>query len=83
MFQWNKVKYKGLAKFQAGAGQDGQSAFADPLFVNPSAANFDLQAGSPALGAGEDLGAAIVGTVDLAGNPRVAGGKISIGAYQQ
>jgi hypothetical protein len=38
--------------------------------------------GSPAIGAGTNLGAAVVGTVDFAGNPRVQNGAISIGAYE-
>jgi hypothetical protein len=83
VFQWNKVKYKGFSKYQAATGQDAHSLFADPLFISTTLPNLDVQASSPALGAGSDLGAAVVGTVDVVGNPRVVDGTISIGAYQQ
>ena len=42
-----------------------------------------VQAGSPALSAGTNLGPSVVGAVDIAGNPRVVNGTISIGAYEQ
>jgi hypothetical protein len=84
VFQWDGVHYTGFAKYQAGTGQDAQTGFADPLFLSTTLPNLDLQAGSPALLAGVDLGAAIVGNVDFAGNPRINGnGQISIGALQQ
>jgi len=82
VFQWNKVKYKGFSAYQAATGQDAHSLFADPLFVSTELPNLDVQAGSPALGAGTDLGS-VVGLVDAIGNPRVIHGTISIGAYEQ
>ncbi len=83
-FQWNGVRYTGFTKYQMGTSQDGHSAFADPLLVSLTIPDLDLQTGSPALLAGTNLGSAVVGTVDFAGNPRVSGaGAISIGAYQQ
>jgi len=42
-----------------------------------------VAANSPAVNAGINLGSAIVGTVDFAGNPRVLGSNIDIGAYEQ
>jgi hypothetical protein len=83
VFQWDKVRYKSLAAYQAATGQDAHSSFADPLFVSTTLPDLDVQAGSPALGAGTNLGAAVVGTVDVVGNPRVVNGTISIGAYEQ
>jgi hypothetical protein len=50
--------------------------------VSAELPNLDVQAGSPALGAGTDLGS-VVGLVDAIGNPRVVHGTISIGAYEQ
>jgi hypothetical protein len=81
-FQWNKTILKGFAAYRTKSMQDVHSQFVDPLFISTSLPNLDLQAGSPALGAGTDLGAGVVGTADVAGNPRVNGGSISIGAYE-
>jgi hypothetical protein len=87
-----------FAAYQSTSGQDSASAVADPLFLNPAAAslvNLDLMAGSPALGAGSSTlgcdadhycgagGTSVYGDVDILGNARIAGGQISIGAYQQ
>ncbi|SOE20263.1 Right handed beta helix region [Spirosomataceae bacterium TFI 002] len=61
----------------------------DPLFVMnvPTApstgGDLRLQACSPAINAGTaDITGLNLGLVDLAGNPRVEGGKIDIGAYE-
>ena len=81
-FQWNKKRVKGFAAYRTASGQDAHSSFVDPLFVNTSTPDFDVQAGSPALGAGTDLGA-VLGADDVAGNARVVGGVVSIGAYQK
>ena len=84
VFQWEKTRYSGFAKYLAGSGQDGRSVFADPLFVDPGAPPvLDVMAGSPAIGAGLDLGEAVVGSVDFAGNRRIVGHTIDIGAYQR
>jgi hypothetical protein len=84
IWQWEKTRYKDFAAYQAGSGQDGHSVFADPLFDGlGSPPDLDVMAGSPAIGAGVNLGNSVVGSVDFAGNPRVVDGKISIGAYQQ
>jgi len=61
---------------------------ADPLFSNPSAGNFSLQAASPAINKGSNvLFTGLDGdTKDLAGNARVynytTGGVIDAGAYE-
>ncbi len=80
-FVWNGKTYAGLATYQTASGQDAQAVFADPVFARTSLPPvLSLGAGSPALGAGAVLGA--VGSVDFAGTPRVVGGKVSVGAYQ-
>src|SRR5208282_151976 len=62
---------------QAGfAGVDG-NINANPLFVNPSGGNFELQSGSPALHAGTSAGAP---AIDIDCQPR--GSPPSIGAYE-
>ncbi len=50
--------------------------FADPLFST----NFFLQETSPCINAGTNVYAPI--PVDLAGNPRIVGGRVDIGAYE-
>lgn len=77
---WLGKTYQTYAAYRGASGQDGQSRFADPQFTTPL---YDIAPTSPAVGAGVDLGAAIVGIVDFAGNPRAQNGAINIGAYQQ
>ena len=50
----------------------------DPLFVNSEAGDFRLKSGSPAIDAGKEG----YSSLDLAGNPRVMGAAVDIGAYE-
>ncbi|MBB3842243.1 hypothetical protein FHS57_006274 [Runella defluvii] len=59
----------------SGTGNKG----ADPLFVNVPNGDLGLQACSPAINAGDNAGAAVT---DMAGNPRIVGGKVDMGAYE-
>jgi hypothetical protein len=52
----------------------------DPLFINPAAGNFRLQAASPCINAGNST--FVTTATDLAGNPRISGGTVDIGAYE-
>jgi serine protease len=54
---------------------------ADPGFVSPSAGDYRVASGSPGIDAGSDSAPAIQAT-DLAGNPRIAGAHIDMGAYE-
>jgi hypothetical protein len=64
-----------------GAGGCGGSdtVIGDPLFVNPSAADFHLQSNSPAINAGSSLNAP---NTDFDGNFRPQGAGYDIGAYE-
>ena len=80
---WYKKTYTGYAAYLKASGQDAHSNFVDPLFLNASELNFQVQPTSPAVDQGINLGTTVVGTVDFAGNPRVQGPNIDIGAYEQ
>ena len=82
VWQWEGVRHVGFSTYVSASGQDIQSAFADPLFRNPTNGDFRLQAGSPAINAGNDLGSDVVGIADFAGAPRVANSHIDVGAFE-
>jgi len=55
------------------------SLTSNPLFVNAAARDFRLQAGSPCINAGVNIGL----TMDMDGNPVPVGGAPDIGAYER
>jgi hypothetical protein len=79
---WAGAERLGLAAFRAASGQEGHGLNKDPLFVSQTLPNLQTLPGSPARGAGVNLGAAVVGALDYAGSPRTTGASIDIGAYQ-
>ena len=83
---WKNKTYTGLGAFQSTAsgapGQEAHGKYADPLFANLAGHDFHVAATSPAVGAGSNLGASVVGTLDFAGGPRVVN-AIDIGAYER
>ena len=84
-WEWQAKNYTGYSTYLSKTGNDSHS----PPFLNPefislrSPPNLDIQPASPAVNAGTNLGASIVGTVDFAGNPRTQGGAINIGAFEK
>jgi parallel beta-helix repeat protein len=63
----------------SGTAQSNNLLGVDPLFVNPSANNYQLQSGSSAVDAGARLTSV---TTDFAGVPRPEGAAQDIGAYE-
>ena len=70
---------------QCPAGVEAKLIQADPLFVNPGEANYRLRRDSPAIDAGDPLGAP---DLDFDGQPRIRDGDrdgrpvIDLGAYE-
>ena len=52
-----------------------------PLFLNQAAGDYRLAAGSPCINAGTNRDW-MLGALDLAGLPRIAGGTVDLGAYE-
>ena len=78
----NNLVFGNDADYSGIANQTGLSGniSADPQLVDPAGDDFHLQAGSPAIDAGSNLGAP---TIDFDGNPRPRpGGGFAIGAYE-
>ncbi len=69
--------------FGGGApGPDEHPLTSDPLFTDASSGDFALQAGSPAVDAGDASGVAL-GSTDHAGAPRVVNSRVDLGAHEQ
>jgi PKD repeat protein len=64
-------------------GPGADSINADPLFIDPAAGDYRIPFNSPAVNAGNP---AVLGlldsTTDLAGQPRVVGGRRDVGAFE-
>jgi hypothetical protein len=80
---WQAKSLTGFSNYQSSSGQDAHSNYLDPQFLSLTTPDLQVQAVSPAVNTGNNLGSTIVGTVDYAGNPRVQGPNIDIGAYEQ
>jgi parallel beta-helix repeat protein len=67
---WNSTSYSTLAAFQAATNQEGRGIQAAPMWINPSAGNFHLTGGSPAIDSANS-GASGQPATDANGNGRV------------
>jgi hypothetical protein len=83
VFLWNGTNHTGFSSYQSATGKDSHSQYADPQFLSLATPDLRIQATSPAGNAGINLGPTVVGILDFAGNPRVQGTNIDIGAYEQ
>ena len=73
----------GSSAWQTACGTNGGGNIdANPLFVDPGAGNLRLQAGSPAINRGNNAFVPSGVTTDLAGQPRIVGGTVDMGAYE-
>ena len=81
---YNGTIYAKFSDYISATGQDQHSLFADPRFISTSlpGADLHLQPGSPAIDAGDPMFVAAGGEVDPDGNPRLAGTRVDIGAYE-
>jgi hypothetical protein len=78
VFSTNDPPYGGACSDQTG---NRGNISADPLFVDSTKSNYQLQAGSPAINAGTNL-APDMPRLDRAGHPRIVGGTVDLGAYE-
>jgi len=82
-FLWNGTNLTGFSTYQSATGKDSHSQSLDPQFLSLTTPDLHVQSTSPAVNAGINLGPGVVGTLDFAGNLRVQGTNIDIGAYEQ
>jgi Periplasmic copper-binding protein (NosD) len=82
--KWTRASttVSGFDKYVQSTGNDHNSSFSDPLFIDPTKKNFHLGSGSPAIAVGTHAGLP-VGELDLEGSFRITSGKIDIGCYQR
>ena len=79
---WNGELYRRFGDYQHGSGLDAHSRFADPLFADAAENDARLQAGSPAIDAGDPAFVPAAGETDFAGSARLAGNGVDCGAYE-
>ncbi|MCF6271372.1 MAG: right-handed parallel beta-helix repeat-containing protein [Melioribacteraceae bacterium] len=77
-WEWKNIIYQGFATYKSATGNDYNSLFVTPEFVNLSEPNLHLLVASSAINAGENLPQ--IGDYDIDGQTRVQGGIVDIGA---
>lgn len=82
IWNWGSDQYNNFNDYQNSSGQDSNSFFDDPLFINPIIGNPGLNIDSPAIDKGDNLNQDVIGLKDYFGNDRVINGVIDIGAVE-
>jgi len=77
---WQDSEHTGFTTYRAATGQDPHSLFGLPSFATPAGQDFHLQAGSPAIDAGDPAFLPAAGEVDLDGRARLSGSRVDLGA---
>ena len=80
---WQAKSITGFTAYQTASAQDSHSQYVDPEYLSITTPNLEVEPTSRAVNAGNNLGVTIEGTLDYAGNARVQGSNIDIGAYEQ
>lgn len=81
---WKGVTYTTFSAYQSASGNDATGFVGiDPLLINPASGDLHINAGSPAINAGENLPASQMGTLDIDGDARIIGGTVDIGADER
>ncbi len=77
---WKDTQIAGFAAWKIASRQDAHSLFADPNFVSSSTPDLHLQAGSPAIDAGNPRVKPALGEMDIDGEVRLKGAAMDVGA---
>jgi hypothetical protein len=77
---WLGTTRIGFAAWKSASGQDGNSIFADPKFVNATAPDLHLSPASPAVDAADPSALPAPGELDVDGGVRKVGPRMDIGA---
>lgn len=79
-WEWSGTTRTGFAAWKSAGGQDANSIFADPKFVNPTAPDLHLTPASPAVDAADPSAVPAPGELDVDGGARKVGPRMDIGA---
>jgi hypothetical protein len=82
-WQWLGATHTGFDAWKTAGGQDRNSIFADPQFVNATTPDLHLRSGSPAADAADPSAAPAAGELDMDGGMRKAGSRMDIGADER